>query len=52
MTKFYYTQTITYTLAVEANSADEADLLVQGMDVSEADTVEATGWEEDGCELE
>jgi hypothetical protein len=50
MHKYFYTQTVTYTVTVQAETAEAADEIVNGMDVSAADTIESTGWEEDGYE--
>jgi len=49
MPKYFYTQTVNYTVTVEADSEEAADEIVNGLDVS-VDAVQAysTGWEEDG----
>ena len=49
MPKYFYTQTVNYTVTVEADSEEAADQIVNGLDVT-ADIVQAssTGWEEDG----
>lgn len=47
---FYYTQTVTYFLTVEADSEEAADAIAEQTDVQAAG-VQASyeGWEEDGC---
>jgi hypothetical protein len=49
MPKYHYTQTVTYTVTIEADSEEAADEIVNGLDVT-ADSVQAyrIGWEEDG----
>lgn len=49
MRTYYYTQTVTYTLQVQADSAEQADDIANDTDVL-ASGVQAdyTGWQEDG----
>ncbi len=51
MPTYYYTQTVVYTLAIQADSAEAADAIAHDTDVL-ADNVTAdyTGWQEDGIE--
>ena len=51
MRTYYYTQTVVYTLAIQAATQDEADAIAYETDVL-ADNVEAdySGWQEDGIE--
>lgn len=53
MPTFYYTQTVTYTLQVQAASAEAADEIAALTDVNSAG-VNATyeGWQEDGVETD
>lgn len=53
MPRFYYTQTVTYTLQVTADSEAAADEIAGMTDVNSAG-VNATyeGWEEDGYDDE
>ena len=49
MSRFYYTQTVTYTLQVEADTAEAADKIANMTDVMAAGiSATSTGWEEDG----
>ena len=49
MTRFYYTQTVTYTLQVEADTAEAADKIASMTDVMAVGiSATSTGWEEDG----
>ena len=49
MATYYYTQTVTYFLTVEADSEEAADAIAEQTDV-QAGGVQASyeGWEEDG----
>ena len=49
MAKFYYAQTVVYTLEVEADTLEEADDIAGNTDIH-ADGVMAdySGWQEDG----
>lgn len=51
MPTYYYTQTVVYTLAIQADTADTADEIAGMTDVNSAG-VNATyeGWQEDGIE--
>lgn len=48
MAKYFYTKTVTYTLALEADSAEEADRRAEITDVTQADSRHEEGWQEDG----
>lgn len=49
MPKYYYTQTVTYTLVVEADTGEAADATAAMTDVGSASVMSmSTGWEEDG----
>ena len=49
MSRFYYTQTVTYTLQVEADTAEAADKIASMTDVMAAGiSATITGWDEVG----
>jgi hypothetical protein len=49
MKTFYYTQTVVYTLEVEAESAEAADAIAYATEVDAVGVVgEHSGWQEDG----
>ena len=48
MAKYFYTQTVVYAITVEAETDEAADAIVNGIDLTEADIMTATGCEEDG----
>ena len=49
MPTFHYTQTVTYTLQVDSESAEAADKIAEMTDVNSAGiSATSTGWEEDG----
>jgi len=51
MLKFYYTQTVVYSLVVEATTAEEADAIAHTTDINDARVVTTNSeWEEDGYE--
>ena len=51
MPTYYYTQTVTYTLRVTADSEAAADEIAENTDVFAASVnASYTGWEEDGVE--
>ena len=46
---YYYTQTVTYTLRVTADSEAAADEIAELTDVNSAGvTADSTGWDQDG----
>ena len=51
MRTYYYTQTVVYTLAIQADTQEAADAIAHDTDVL-ADNVTADyeGWQEDGVE--
>lgn len=49
MPTFYYTQTVTYTLQVQADTVEAADEIAELTDVSAAGVMATyEGWQEDG----
>jgi len=49
MKTFYYTQTVVYTLQVEAETEEEADAIAYATEVDAVGVIATqTGWEEDG----
>ena len=49
MATFYFVQTVTYYLTVEADTWEQADEIAESTDVnSAAVNASYTGWEEDG----
>lgn len=51
MPTYYYTQTVVYTLAVQADSAEAADAIAYDTDVHSAGVyANSEGWQEDGIE--
>ena len=49
MPTYYYTQTVTYTLQVTADSEAAADEIAELTDVNSAGiTADSTGWDQDG----
>ena len=49
MPTYYYTQTVTYTLRVTADSEAAADEIAELTDVNSAGvTADSTGWDQDG----
>lgn len=51
MPTYYYTQTVTYTLRVTADSEAAADEIAELTDVNSAGVAaDHTGWEQDGVE--
>lgn len=49
MPTFYYTQTVTYTLQVQADTVEAADEIAELTDVQSAGVMaNYQGWEEDG----
>ena len=51
MATFYFTQTVTYYLTVEADTWEQADAIAESTDVNSAGVnADYTGWEEDGVD--
>lgn len=51
MKTFYYTQTVVYSLQVEAETSEAADAIAYATEVDDVGVVATqTGWEEDGYE--
>ena len=51
MQKFYYKQTVEYTLQVQAETAEEADAIANATDIDAVGVIaQEFGWEEDGYE--
>ena len=49
MQKFYYRQTVEYTLEVQAETETEADAIALATDIDDIGVIAMqTGWEEDG----
>ena len=49
MTRFYYTQTVTYTLQITADTAEAADAIAATTEVDDVGVIATqTGWEVDG----
>ena len=46
---FYYKQTVEYTLQVQAETAEEADVIANATDIDDVGVIaQEFGWEEDG----
>ena len=51
MQTFYYTQTVVYSLQVQAETESEADAIANATDIDDTGVIATqTGWEEDGYE--
>jgi hypothetical protein len=49
MQKFYYRQTVEYTLEVQAETEEQADAIANATDINDMGVIaQETGWEEDG----
>jgi hypothetical protein len=49
MQKFYYRQTVEYTLEVQAETEAQADAIANATDIDDMGVIATqTGWEEDG----
>jgi len=49
--KYYYTQTVVYTTAIEAESEQAADAIIARLELTDPSvTADATDWQEDGYE--
>jgi hypothetical protein len=49
MQKFYYRQTVEYTLEVQAETEEQADAIANATDINDIGVIaQETGWEEDG----